>query len=452
MTSAKASRIVFVQLTLALSLLVFSGESSAYSQGEMKNFVKDCVKLLLENKSPSADQQKKIDELGRMVSAGELKKDEIYELVKGEVFSSMEKIKFSRYDFQKAINSVPKLIPSMTSEELKKIFWQKTSTTMKATWTLRVATLAPEGTAWLEVPRKILDKHLKKVSDGKLRLKMFTGGVMGEDVDILRKMDMGQLDGCGCTALGVFKAAPELSVFSLPMLFKDYKEVDYILKKFRSEFDSALEKKGYVLASLIDTGFFYLWTKNPVYSLADIRKQRLMTWFGLVESTTLQELGISPTPVSVPEIVSSLNTGLVNGNWGPGPWILGTQAYTQYKTYVEQPLFYSPAAIIFSVKMVDRLRKDYSEVMTANMTELAIYETMTFERLWIDKHLRPYEAKSMKAFRDYGIKPVKLSAADMATIEAASKKVWYKLAGKLYSKDLLDRVLKELDNFRKGKH
>jgi TRAP-type C4-dicarboxylate transport system substrate-binding protein len=406
--------------------------------------------LLLENKNPSADQQAKIDDLAKMVGSGEMKKEHIYGLVKQEVSSVVSSAKLSRYSITKALKRAPKLIPSITKDDLHKMIWEKVSSTLKDTLDLRVGTLAPEGTAWLEVPRKILSKHLKKVSNGKVRLKMYTGGVMGEDVDILRKMDLGQLDGCGCTALGVFKAAPEMAVFSLPMLFKNYKEVDYILGKFRGEFDASLKKRGYILASLIDTGFFYLWTKNNVSSLADIKKQRIMTWFGKVETTTFEELGISPTPVSVPEIVTSLNTGLVNGNYGPGPWILGTQAYTNYKNYIAQPLFYSPAAIIFSTKIQDKMKDEYPGNFMNNLMEILVQETTTFERLWIDKHLRPYESKSMKAFRDYGIKPVSLSASDMATIEAASKRVWTKLAGDLYPKSLLDRVLKELENFRKN--
>jgi len=340
---------------------------------------------------------------------------------------------------------------SINGEEVHALVWEKVHTILKDTIHMKVGTLAPEGTAWLDVPRTILNKHLSKVSNGKVKIKMYTGGVMGEDVDILRKMDMGQLDGCGCTALGVFKASPELGVLFLPMMFRNYAEVDHILSKFRDEFDKSLKKKGYVLASLIDTGFFYLWTKNPIRSLADIKRQRMMTWFGPVESTTYQELGISPIPISVPEVVTSLNTGIVDATYGPGPWILGTQAYTNLKYYVTQPLFYSPAAIFFTDKIKNRFKGKYSDISIHNFQELLIYETMNFEHQWIHKYLRPYEKKAMKAFQKYGIKPVTLSKADMDKIEAASKRVWYKLADKVYPKSLLERVLKELEKFRQGK-
>lgn len=439
-------------LTLAvfcLSLVVINQRASGLDQDQVRALIKEASELLIKGGEPSAEQKQKIQDLKKMVDGGEIKKADIKKMVEEQIGSDIEKYEFTRYQIKGILDRTPELFPGVTGDDLHQMLWNKASSMLDEPLELKIGTLAPEGTAWLEFPKNNLNPHLKKISNGKVSIKMYVGGVMGEDVDILRKMDMGQLDGCGCTALGVFKAAPEVSILSLPMLFRDYKEADHIMKTFRKEIDAAFDEKGYLLGGLIDTGFFYLWTKNKVANLEDIKKQKMMTWFGPIETTTFEELGIRPTPISVPEIVTSLNTGLVDASYGPAPWILGTQAYTNLNYYVKPPLFYSPGAIIFSRKIQDRFRGKYSDVLINNFTELLVYESNSMEREWIDDHLRPYEEKCIKAFEKYGIKAVTLSDEDIKTLETVSKRVWDKLAGKIYSRQLLDKVLKELEDFRK---
>ena len=436
-------------LTLAMVFVTLKDSQAAgLTWEQIREVIKECSYLLLKSKKPTSEQRKRIQEIHQMVKRGEIGREQIRQVVKKQVSRDIKKYEFTRYQIGEMLKRAPELLPGITSEDLHKMIWEEVTVMLKETLYLKIGTLAPEGTAWLEVPRKVLNPHLKKVSGGKVVLKLYTGGVMGEDVDIIRKMDLGQLDGCGCTALGVFKASPEISIFTLPLLFRNYDEIDHILKKFRKEIDAGFEKKGYLLANLIDTGWFYLWAKNKVTTLDEIRKQKMMTWFGPVETTTYDELGIRPTPISVTEVVTSLNTGLVNATYGPAAWVLGTQAYTNLNYYVTQPLFYSPGAIFFSKKIQERFRGQYPEILINNFTELLVYETLTIEREWTDDYVRPYEKKCIEAFEKYGIKPVTLSEKDMETIEAAAKKVWEKLTGKIYSKDFLDRVLKELENFR----
>ncbi len=439
-------------LTLAIVFVTLKDSQAAgLTRKQIREVIKEGDHLLLKGKEPTSQQRKRIQEIRRMIKAGEINREQIHQMVKEQVFQDIEKYTITRHQIGGILKRAPELLPEVTSEDLHKMLWEKATVILKETLYIKIGTLAPEGTAWLEVPRKVLNPHLKKVSGGKVVLKLYTGGVMGEDVDIIRKMDLGQLDGCGCTALGVFKASPEISIFTLPFLFRNYDEVDHILKKFRKEIDAGFEKKGYLLANLIDTGFFYLWMKNKATTVDEMRKQKMMTWFGPVETTTYDELGIRPTPISVTEVVTSLNTGLVNATYGPAAWVLGTQAYTNLNYYVTQPLFYSPAAIFFSKKIQERFRGQYPEILINNFTELLVYETLTIEREWIDDYLRPYEKKCIEAFEKYGIKPVTLSEKDMETIEAAAKKVREKLTGKIYPKDFLDRVLKELENYRSTK-
>jgi len=284
--------------------------------------------------------------------------------------------------------------------------------------------------------------RMAELSDNKFIVKIYGGGVMGEDTDVLRKMDIGQLDGCGCTALGILAASPETSVFLLPGMYNSYDEIDYITEKFRQRIDRAFEERGYILAALIDTGFFYIFSKNRVASLDDLKKQQLLTWFGNVELALYDALGLDATPVAVPETISALSTGLANANTAPAAWMLGMQAYQYVNYYLKPPLLYSPAAVVISLRTKEKLRKRFgvSEIFAHNVQEMLIYEVSTLEREWKEIS-RKYEEKCLGAFeKKCGIRPFELSPGDRKILEQAFLRVQENLAGKIYPRDFMNDI------------
>ncbi len=447
--------ILFVTAAL---ILIVSAVSSASNAAEMtdsriQHIVATSVQLLMSGEEPTAEQDHKIQSLKSMVEQNDIGQKQISRIVKDQFFAGMEKHRLSRYEIGTMLKRAPVLLPAVTGKEVHEILWEKAVQMLEEPLVLKTATLAPQGTPWIIFPKTTINKHMKKISKEKFSARVYAGGVMGEDIDILRKMDMGQLDGCGCSALGTFKAIPELAIFSLPRLFRNYDEIDHIIKTFRKEIDIEAAKKGYYIDFIADSGFFYIWLKNKVTNLDALRKQKMLTWMGDVETSIFDALKIHPIPVPVPEVVASLNTGLINAHVSPAPWVLGTQAYLQDRYYIEQPLYYTPGVQIFSRKaFMDRFRGKYPDNLIHNFIELRIYEVRTFEREYIDKNLRPYEAKCLAAFQKQGIKPIKLNDKDMAEIDAAAKRVWNKLADKVYSKNFLDRILQELENYRNKKN
>jgi TRAP-type C4-dicarboxylate transport system substrate-binding protein len=434
---------------ILVSLALFPcRQLAALTEDQISSVIKESMQSLLEDKDPTSEQSQGIDTLRKMLEKGDLNEKDIRQIVEQQLSLELEKHKLSRHKIGNILKRAPEFLPSVNSKDLHKMLWEKVGRILDKPLIVKIGTIAPVGTPWINFPRDVIISDTKEISGGKIIMKMYVGGVMGEEVDILRKMDMAQLNGCGCSSQGILKAAPEMSILFLPRLFRNYDEVDHILKKFRKDIDAAFEKRGYILDALVDSGFYYLWTKNKVSNLEDIRKQKLMTWFGNVETTTYGELGIYPTSISVPDGLTALSTGLVDAHCSPPAYVLGAQTYTIDRYYVTQPLFYSPGAIIYSKKMEEQFRNKYSDTLIHNFTEMRAYETLSREREWIEDHLRPYEKRCIQALEKYGIKPVRLDDKDMATIDTAAKRVWETLADKLYSRALLVKILNELEDFR----
>jgi len=440
---------------VGLSLFVFTSTagSSHLSPQEVRTTVQESMAAILTGKKYSPSLARKQLALRSMFENGAITKPQLQAISEEVMIPLLDRHQTSRYILQDAGKRVNDLLsPYMNWEEVKDIAWKVGASMVPdgEQVVLKIGTLAPPGTPWLTIPEKVLLPRIARLSDNKFKVKIFGGGVMGEDTDILRKMDIGQLDGCGCTALGILAASPETSVFLLPGMYRNYEEIDYISKKFRKQIDQAFEKKGYILGSFIDTGFFYIFTRNKVASLNDLRKQTFGTWFGNIETTLFDELGFNGHPVAVPETISAYSTGMVNANIAPAAWMLGMQAYQYVNFYIKNPLLYSPGAIIISLKTKERLRKRFgvSDTFATNVQEMLTYEVSSIEEEW-KKLSREYEDKCLQAFEQKcGIKVVELSAEDRKIIEQAALEVQDMLADKVYPRGLMNDIRKALQAYR----
>ncbi|MBW1899818.1 MAG: hypothetical protein JRI61_12290, partial [Deltaproteobacteria bacterium] len=191
-------------LTAALVFIMgtapVNSNAEKMTEDQIQNIVATSVQLLMTNEEPTAEQGRKIQDLKEMVDQGSIGKKQIGQIAKDQFFAGMEKYKMSRHEIGNMLKRVPELLPSVTGKKVHKILWGKVIQMLDEPFVLKTGTLAPQGTPWIIFPETRLNKHMKKISKGKLVSKVYAGGVMGEDIDILRKMDMGQLDGCGCSA------------------------------------------------------------------------------------------------------------------------------------------------------------------------------------------------------------------------------------------------------------
>ncbi len=392
--------------------------------------------------------------LKTMLATGAVNEVQLEGMLETMFLSLLERHKTSRYavvNFPDRFNDL--LLPHLDWKTIKAVLWRALSSviTKDDPVLYKVGTLAPPGTPWLSVPETIAFPEIEKLSERKIQIKIYGGGVMGDDEEILDKMDAGQLDACGCTALGVLASCPEASALLLPGLFNNYDEVDYIFEKFRKQLDEGFEKNGYTLWALFDTGFFYLFSKYKTPGLADIAKQEAMTWFGIIEAPLYEELGINATPVPVPDVVASLNTGKTDLNLAPPAWVLGMQAYQFMNYYIIPPLVYSPGVVVSKASTIGRIQQQLgiSAVFAYNIQEIVIAEIIALEKGW-RRQIRIFEEKSLKAFETRcGMKAITLPPEDLKKLEAAGKAVQQKLSGKVFPADLVRDMTKALEEYRK---
>ena len=167
---------------------------------------------------------------------------------------------------------------------------------------LRLATLAPDGSSWM----KILGKGAAEIdtkTTGRVKVKYYAGGVQGDERDVVRKMNLGQLDGGAFTSVGLSMVEESIRVLELPRMFASVEELDYVADKMWPYFQKKFEAKGFRLGDRGEVGWIYLMSKDELKSLADVKAQKIRLWGddSLVK-TMYKKLGVSGVPLGVLEV------------------------------------------------------------------------------------------------------------------------------------------------------
>jgi TRAP-type transport system periplasmic protein len=308
---------------------------------------------------------------------------------------------------------------------------------------IKFATIAPEGSTWMNVMRDY-DAAVRKESGGRLGFKIYPGAVQGEDKDVLPKIRLGQLQSAGITGFGLGKIATKLRILDSPFLFNSYEEVDYLYQSLDAELQQALVENNFVLLGWAEVGFVYVFSNTPVRSPADMKGVKMWMWEGdQVAEATFQAFGIKPIPLSVVDVLTSLQTGLIDAAYTSPLAALALQWNTRVKYMMRTPLADASGAVVLSKAMYDKLPNDLQEILNRNgkkyMRELTLRS-------------RKENAEAIAALQKSGIQMVEVTSPKLEQeYAAAGKRARQWLVGKLYDQAFLDRVEKTLADFR-SKH
>jgi TRAP-type C4-dicarboxylate transport system substrate-binding protein len=196
---------------------------------------------------------------------------------------------------------------------------------------IKMATLVPEGSSWHLIIKEMADKW-KTVSGGKVVVRLYAGGVAGDDADVVRKMHLGTLNAGVLTEVGLAEIDRSVLALSVPMMFSSYDEVDYALEKMRPGLEAKMEARGFVTLAWLDGGWSHIFAQKPVATPDDLKPLKLYTPSGDPQAVEVYKAaGFNPVPLPTTELSTALQTGLVNALQVPPQVAVITQYYTHAK-------------------------------------------------------------------------------------------------------------------------
>ena len=308
---------------------------------------------------------------------------------------------------------------------------------------IKFASLAPDGSTWMNVMREF-DQAIREQTNGELGFRIYPGGVAGDEKDVLRKIRLGQLHSAGFTGVGLGEVNSEVRIFDSPFLFRNYAEVDFIQQKFFDRFAKGFEKNDYILLGWADVGFVYVYTNTPVKKLEDMNNVKMWIWEGdPVAEATFKALGINSIPLSVIDVMTALQTGMVNGVYTSPLAIIALQWFTRVKYMMEMPLADAAGAVLISKKMFDKIPVPYQEILVANAKKY-------FQKLM--QLSREDNARSIETLKQNRIELIPSPPQDQLQIfYEKGKEARRMMAGKLYPLELVEEVEQALEEYRNKK-
>lgn len=178
--------------------------------------------------------------------------------------------------------------------------------------TIKLATLVPDGSVWDKI-LKTMGSEWGQSTQGRVQLRIYPGGVAGDEPDIVRKMRIGQIQAAALTTAGLATIDPSFKLFSIPMFFDSYEELHTVLGKMEPLFKQRLEAKGFVLLNWGHGGWVYFFTKQPVETVDQLKKTKMFVWAGDEAMTALWKTnGFRPVALAATDILTGLQTGMID--------------------------------------------------------------------------------------------------------------------------------------------
>jgi len=233
----------------------------------------------------------------------------------------------------------------------------------KPDYVIKFATLAPPGTAWMNLLEE-WGENVKTRSNGRLAFKFYPGGVQGDEPEVLKKMRFNQLQGGAFTGYGIGRMYSPARVMELPFLFRDVEEIDHVRAHFMPEFEKGFRDNGYELVGWMEVGFVHMFSKQPIRSLEEMRSRRVWLWQGdPIGQAFFKASGISPIHLSIVDVYTSLSTGLIDTAYAPPLGAIALQWFTKTKYVSSISLTNGMGGLIISRRFFDRLPGDLQAIL-----------------------------------------------------------------------------------------
>ena len=227
----------------------------------------------------------------------------------------------------------------------------------------KVATLAPAGSVWIQEFEKFSAQLLEEPG-GEVSFRIYPGGVMGDDQAMLRKMRVGQLHGGGFTMTGVSLKVPDFRVMGIPFLLESYEEVDFVRKGLMPEFVKQFREKGLEFISMTEVGFIYPMSTKPVNNYETFKSTKNWSPTGdPISEEFMKSLGITPTALTIPDVLSSLQSGLIETVYNSYYGSIIMQWFTKAHYIVDFPYGYAYGVFAVSSKKFNKLPQAHKDAI-----------------------------------------------------------------------------------------
>lgn len=307
--------------------------------------------------------------------------------------------------------------------------------------TLKIGVLAPEGTSWAINLKKMV-KEISLVTNKEVRFKIYFNGKQGDEPDVLRKIRVGQLHGGIFSGKTLGDINGDVRVIEIPFTFdhdrtRAWKTVENMAPFFNKKFI----KNEFINLGFFEIGMVYLVSKKKLTSLKKMKGIKIWAWEGdALASAIIESMNFISIPLPLPDVLSSLSTGIVDATYSPPLAIVALQWSTKIKYLLNYPLTYAIGAFLIGQKSWNKIPVKYHDKIKKICSS-------SFKKL--NEANEKENNDSLDILKSFGVTFINFPKEDYSFVKNIRSKVIKKLEGKLFSKNALKRFDKELGKTKK---
>jgi len=306
--------------------------------------------------------------------------------------------------------------------------------------TLKIATVTPEGSQWMKDMRESA-KEINERTDGRVQIKYYGGGVMGNDTKVLGKIRIGALQGGAFTPAALADIYPDLNVYGMPLVFDSEEEATYVRKRLDSKLQEGLEAAGFVNFGFAAGGFAIVMANTPVKGLDDLKGKRVWVPEGdSISYASMEALSLAPVTLPLTDVLTGLQTGLIDIVAMSPIGALVLQWHTKIKYMTEIPLVYTVGFMAVDKRAFSKLSDADQQVVRDVMKK-------TYERFDISN--LEDNRKARDALLNAGIKSVPFDAEEVARLRERLLESNRRLGGEgAFNLALYDEMMSYVQEYR----
>ncbi|MGH7855669.1 MAG: TRAP transporter substrate-binding protein DctP [Candidatus Binatia bacterium] len=305
---------------------------------------------------------------------------------------------------------------------------------------IKLSTVAPDGSPWHLMVRH-MGEAWSNASGGKTQLRIYAGGITGDEPDTVRKIRIGQLHAGMLTAQGLTQIVPDVQALQMPLLLSSNEEVDYVKDRLTAKYDALFEAKGFKVLNWGEAGWVYFFAQKPVVRPEDLKPLRLFAWAGDDPAyiDAWKDAGYNPVPIPVTEILTGLQTGLINAFVAAPISALAFQWFGLAKNMTDLKWLPLVGATVMSLKTWQEIPENLRPVLLDSARQAsARYKP----------EVRKLSDESINVMKKHGLAVHSVPREALFDWEHRARAGYQRLVGKVVSAQMVAEVQRLRDEYR----
>ena len=307
---------------------------------------------------------------------------------------------------------------------------------------IKIATLAPQNSEWAEKFQKG-SIEIQERTENRVKLKFYWGGAQGNAKKILQKIKIRQLHGGTFSPTDFQELYPDLNIYGLPFLFKDFDEVDYVRDRVDNQLEQGFKKLGFNTYGFAGGGFAYILSNEPIREYEDLKNKKIWLPQGdLISYEAMRSLNLLPVPLPMTDVLTGLQTGLIDIVAIPPVVALALQWHTKISYITRVPVLYAMGFLAIDSKIINRINTDDQKVLNEVINR--IYSE-------VDSNSQQDSENAYEALSKIGIQEIQFDGDEYQKLTDLLEEPTKKMANDgFYSLELFNEIKMYIDDFRKS--